>query len=139
MQFTPLPGEPALLLSIWDTRVSDYRSFVTNFNYTNNMKWDNPNYVNDDANPVVWVSYEDALKFCDWLTTDERKQRKLLTQSGLSTAGRTENGAGQWDFPMKRETPQKNAAKLFHRISMGGHGLRRQEPEISQLPATLTV
>jgi hypothetical protein len=78
MRFAPLPGTP-LLLSIWDTRVSDYRSFVTSANYTNNTKWTNPEYANVPTNPVVCVSYEDARRFCSWLTTNEQSKGLLAT------------------------------------------------------------
>ncbi|MGA3180981.1 MAG: bifunctional serine/threonine-protein kinase/formylglycine-generating enzyme family protein [Verrucomicrobiota bacterium] len=74
MRFAPLPGASALL-SIWDTRVSDYRSFVLSANYTNSMmKWTNAIYTNVEANPVVFVSYEDAKSFCSWLTASERSK-----------------------------------------------------------------
>jgi len=78
MRFAPLPGTPNLL-SIWDTRVMDYRAFVASANYTKNMGWTNATYANSEANPVVFVSYEDAVSFCLWLTTNAQSKGILKT------------------------------------------------------------
>jgi serine/threonine protein kinase len=76
MRFAPLAGTTALL-SIWETRVSDYKSFVASADDTNNLKWRNPEYANVDSNPVVFISFDNAVSFCAWLTTNEQSKGSL--------------------------------------------------------------
>ena len=67
MKFVPAPGT-AVLFSIWDTRVKDYKFFV---NATGRF-WKKPSFKQGPTHPAVNVSWEDAKAFCQWLTKKER-------------------------------------------------------------------
>ena len=81
------------LVSLTETRVAHYRQFVrsspglagaTNlYSLTVNGweqqggAWESPGFAQTDEYPVVGVSWEDAIKFCEWLTTAEHSDNRL--------------------------------------------------------------
>ena len=75
MVFAPLPGS-SLYFSIWETRVGDYGAFARE----TGIKWPKPRFSQTDDHPAVNVTWEDARKFCDWLTKHEQ-QKSLLSAS----------------------------------------------------------
>ncbi|MEP6668266.1 MAG: protein kinase [Chthoniobacter sp.] len=73
----PTAGQP-VLFSIWETRVQDYKAFVTE----TKRSWPVQSFVQDLSHPAVNVSWEDARAFCAWLTDREHNAGKLAaTQS----------------------------------------------------------
>jgi formylglycine-generating enzyme required for sulfatase activity len=79
-------------MSIWETRVRDFRSFVEDTGYdatkgvwslTSNVweqlgySWDSPRYPQTEDHPVSGVSWEDAMAFCRWLTDQERRRGSI--------------------------------------------------------------
>ncbi len=46
----------------------------------------------DDRHPVVYVSYLDAVKFCQWLSTRERRKFRLPTESEWEYAAKGNDG-----------------------------------------------
>ena len=82
MKFVPVPGT-SVLFSIWETRAQDYSAFarVNDVNPVWQMQ------VFDDGatapvsrepqHPVCGVSWEDAKRFCQWLTEKETTEGKL--------------------------------------------------------------
>jgi formylglycine-generating enzyme required for sulfatase activity len=94
-------------LAAWPVRVKDFAAFVqaTGHNATGDMltlgkddydwlpngkTWDSPGFAQTPNDPVVGVSYHDALAFCDWLTQLERS-------SGAIDAGHS------YDLPTDKE------------------------------------
>jgi formylglycine-generating enzyme required for sulfatase activity len=92
MKFAPVAGTQ-VLFSIWDTRVQDFEAFVgaTNYDATGGMwspggmwslgkdewkqlgaTWRKPGFSQGPTHPVVGVSWNDAKKFCEWLTGREQ-------------------------------------------------------------------
>lgn len=87
MKFVPVPGVPGLV-SIWETRVQDFSAYVSEFgrgpgenmlsmDSFGNWKqlghsWKNPEFEQNTNHPVVGISWNEAVTFCDWLTTRER-------------------------------------------------------------------
>lgn len=74
MKFRPLGILPGLL-SVWETRVKDYRAFATATGLpeaTGKADWNHPGFEQGTDHPVVWVSLADADRFCRWLTKHER-------------------------------------------------------------------
>jgi len=86
MKFVPVAGT-GVLFSVWDTRVQDFEAFVadTNYDATGGMTslgkdgweergatWRKPGFSQGPTHPVVGVSWNDAKKFCEWLTGREQ-------------------------------------------------------------------
>jgi curved DNA-binding protein CbpA len=72
MKFVPVQGMLALF-DIWDVRVQDYQAFASE----TQREWPQPGFRQGLTDPVVNVSWEDAVGFCEWLTERERKQGLL--------------------------------------------------------------
>ena len=67
MRFAPLGLD--LMVSVWETRVSDYALFVQETGYKSPRR---PDFAQGQDHPVVNVSRVDAEAFCKWLTERER-------------------------------------------------------------------
>jgi eukaryotic-like serine/threonine-protein kinase len=72
MKFVPVG--PDLMVSVWETRVRDYRIFIDE---TNALPPRDPGFPQDENHPVVNVSRDDAMAFCEWLTDRERKAERI--------------------------------------------------------------
>lgn len=75
MSFVPLNED--LMVSIWETRRSDYDVFIRESGHTPAAP---PPFEQGDHHPVVNVSRDDARAFCAWLTEKERASGRI-TQS----------------------------------------------------------
>ncbi len=75
MKFVRVPGKP-ILMSVWPTRVQDYHAYASVVPGVNDA-WRQPGFDQDSTHPVVKVSWEDARKFCRWLTGFERRAGRL--------------------------------------------------------------
>jgi Sulfatase-modifying factor enzyme 1 len=74
MKFVPVP-EVGVLFSIWETRVKDYQVFAE----ATKREWPKPDFKQTEEHPAVNVSWQDATVFCEWLTEQERKARRIST------------------------------------------------------------
>ncbi len=87
MKFNPVAGLDGVLFSVWETRVEDFEAFVADtrhdatsgmYSYKNGSwgqhgdTWRTPGFAQGPTHPVCGVSWEDAKKFCEWLTERER-------------------------------------------------------------------
>jgi formylglycine-generating enzyme required for sulfatase activity len=79
MKFVPVPivggptGGQRVLFSIWDTRVQDYEVFARE----TKREWPKADYPQGPTHPAVFVSWEDAKLFCEWLTTRDQAPGRL--------------------------------------------------------------
>jgi serine/threonine protein kinase len=72
MRFEPIGSD--LMASAFETRVMDYEKF------TNSAKYEHPQapeFKQDKNHPVVYVSRDDAMAFCKWLTEKEREEELI--------------------------------------------------------------
>ncbi len=78
MRFAPLRIGPDqdLMVSIWETRVQDYRTFVAESGHPPPPE---PDFPQDPDHPVVNVTRDDAIAFCKWLTRREIDQERITT------------------------------------------------------------
>jgi tRNA A-37 threonylcarbamoyl transferase component Bud32 len=82
MKFVPIgisTDKKPVLFSIWETRVKDYAAYAA-ANSGVDTSWNNPGFTQTDAHPVTCVSWEDADKFCKWITEKERASGKIGRQ-----------------------------------------------------------
>ena len=73
MTFRKVKGT-AVMFSIWETRVSDWKSWLA----ANGRVWTQwPAFPQDETHPVVNVTLQEALEFCEWLTGREHASGSL--------------------------------------------------------------
>jgi len=73
MRFAPVGN---VLFSVWVTRVRDFAAFANATGFSSTA-WKDPGFPQGPDHPVVYVSWEDAMSFCKWLTEQEQKQGLL--------------------------------------------------------------
>ncbi|CAN5910564.1 hypothetical protein BH11VER1_BH11VER1_13230 [soil metagenome] len=134
--FVEVPGTP-LMFSVWETRVSDYEAFLRESEYAWKHK---PHFPQTGDHPVVNVTLQDAIAFCDWLTRSERAAGvinnlqfyRLPTNNEWDTAvglnsGRKEDVAvtqkvlDQQSFPWGIEWPPPARAGNFNTLEISGN------------------
>ena len=67
------------------------------FNDVANTDWLNPGFAQTDDHPVVCVSWNDAVEFCQWLSKQEGKTYRLPTEAEWEYSCRA-GSRGRWSF-----------------------------------------
>ena len=163
MKFVSVPGT-RLLASIWETRVQDFAAFVeaTGYDTTEGMysigedgwkqrghTWKNPGFEQTVNHAVCGVSWTDAVKFCDWLTSTEREsgaigpndQYRLPTDVEWSTlVGSSKYPWGnQWPPPSGAGNYAGTEAGLTSSLENYQDGYARTAPVGSFNPTSLGI
>ncbi len=100
MRFVPI--EDDLMAAVWETRVRDYEGFVKGSG--GEVASAPPEFAQNDEHPVVNVSREEAMRFCEWLTRTERAKKliaanheyRLPTDLEWSMMAGLRGEAGEW-------------------------------------------
>lgn len=78
----------AFHIGVYAVTVRQFRSFVQATAYKTEaekageqMNWQQPGFASSDDHPVGWVSWHDAMAFCDWLSQKEGKKYGLPTEA----------------------------------------------------------
>ena len=69
--------------------------------------WNNPLIEQTDSHPVVWVSWNDATSFCQWLSKQEGETYRLPTEAEWEWACRA-GTIERWSSGNKKEDLQAN-------------------------------
>ncbi len=96
----------AFELAAFQTTNAEYSSFLQATQHPSPPNWDDPNF-NDPAQPVVAVSWFDAVAYCDWLTRALGKRFRLPTEAEWERAARggVEGEAFPWGNCAPKELP----------------------------------
>jgi sulfatase modifying factor 1 len=86
----------AFELAAFQTTNADYERFLQATSHPLPPHWEDPNFK-DSAQPVVAVSWFDAIAYCDWLSRTLGKQFRLPTEAEWERAAR--GGAEDEPFP----------------------------------------
>jgi formylglycine-generating enzyme required for sulfatase activity len=81
MRFVPVAGTK-VLFSVWETRVQDYELFAQE----TRRGRPKTSFQQEPTHPAVYVSWECAVAFCDWLTKKEGRRYRLPTDDEWSVA-----------------------------------------------------
>ncbi|MDF1739055.1 MAG: SUMF1/EgtB/PvdO family nonheme iron enzyme [Verrucomicrobiales bacterium] len=128
MAFVEVP-ETKVLFSIWETRVQDFRRFVND----TGSRWKPAGFAQGQTHPATMVSWEDATRFCRWLTKREAAagtlpegcRYRLPTSAEWSLAVGLKkpdandtmamvNGPSQTEFPWEDTWPPLEDAGNYH-------------------------
>src|SRR5207237_1435675 len=64
-----------------EVTVGQFRQFVNQSKYRIDDAWQNPGWEQTDDHPVVTVTWNNAVDFCNWLSKQEGKQYRLPTEA----------------------------------------------------------
>jgi len=67
-------------------------------------------YSDQDNQPVVYVSWEDAVKYCQWLSEKTGRQYRLPTEAEWEYAA---SGGGKREYPWGDEEPTPKRANYY--------------------------
>jgi len=97
MRFVPavVEGGGRVMFSVWQVRVKDYAAYAEAVVGVDGS-WKSPGITQAGSHPVVCVSWEDARRFCEWLTEKERREGRIGPgqRYRLSTDGEWSWGVG---------------------------------------------
>ena len=125
MKFVPVPGTK-VLFCVWLTRVRDFEQFANDSGHNpqdgfslakdgwknRGNSWKNPGFAQTGDHPVSLVSFDDANKFCDWLTRKELGSGKLEAgqKYRLPTDAEWSQAVGPAKYPWGVDSPPPSGA-----------------------------
>lgn len=119
----------ALLLAARQVTNADYKHFLQATGALPPPFWEDPNFAHPEQ-PVVAISWFEALKYCEWLSSTTRRKYRLPTEAEWERAAR--GGVDGNLFPWGDEPPQslpdygerwKTGPEPAARYAPNGYGL----------------
>jgi formylglycine-generating enzyme required for sulfatase activity len=88
---------------------------------TENASWRNPGFAQSDDDPVVAVSWQDAVEFCQWLARETGQPYRLPSEAEWEYAARAGNAGDQ---------PPDLAETGWQKVNSGGrtHAVAQKKP-----------
>lgn len=127
MKFVRVPGTDAYF-SVWETRRQDYRAYANSreFKYSSaypeDKQWEGAWGIGD-PHPVMNVSWDDARKFCEWLSAKERSMKAINSRSFYRLPHDWE-----WSVAVGLSEPSSGTPKDKHAQTPGVYPWGRQWP-----------
>ena len=118
-----------LLLAVRQVTNADYEHFLRATGALPPPFWEDPNFAHPEQ-PVVAISWFEALKYCEWLSSTTRRKYRLPTEAEWERAAR--GGVDGNLFPWGDEPPQslpdyderwKTGPEPVARYAPNGYGL----------------
>jgi len=94
----------AFELASFQTTNAEYARFLEDTRHPPPLLWDDPNFANPEQ-PVVAVSWFDAVAYCDWLSRALGKKYRLPTEAEWERAAR--GGVEGEDYPWGSIAPEE--------------------------------
>ena len=107
-------------------RNCDYAQFIAATGYEAAPEWNKPNF-DDPEQPVVSVSWFDAVAYCRWLTTETGRLYRLPSEAEWERAAR--GGVEGAAFPWGDDPPQTRP-NYAARWTFGPEPVGRYEPNV---------
>jgi formylglycine-generating enzyme required for sulfatase activity len=99
----------------------EYQAFVKETKHIPPQRWDRDQYPAERGDhPVVYVSWEDAVAFCNWLSQKTNKVYRLPTEAEWEKAARGEDGRiWSWGNEFGKENANTGEAKIGYTSPVG--------------------
>jgi formylglycine-generating enzyme required for sulfatase activity len=86
-------------LGAMEVTVGQFRQFVDEEGYqVGDGRWRNPGFDQTDRHPVVWVSWNNAVAFCKWLSKKEGEEYRLPTEAEWEYSCRAGKAGSRYCF-----------------------------------------
>src|SRR4029077_10970887 len=86
-------------LGATEVTVGQFRQFVDEEGYqVGDVRWRNPGFDQTDQHPVVWVSWNNAVDYCKWLSKKEGKEYRLPTEAEWEYSCRAGKAGSRYCF-----------------------------------------
>jgi formylglycine-generating enzyme required for sulfatase activity/uncharacterized membrane protein len=115
-------------LGATEVTVGQFRQFVEEEGYqVGDGRWRNPGFDQTDQHPVVWVSWNNAVDFCKWLSKKEGKEYRLPTEAEWEYSCRAGKAGSRYCFG--DDDAQLENYTWFNQNSRGGtHPVGKKKP-----------
>src|SRR5262249_5940693 len=101
-----------------EVTVGQFREFVTQRKYqVGDERWEKPGFDQGEDHPVVFVTWQNAVDFCTWLSEKESTKYRLPTEAEWEYSCRAGKGETKYCFGNEEAELAKYA---WYRVNSGG-------------------
>jgi eukaryotic-like serine/threonine-protein kinase len=115
-------------LGATEVTVGQFRQFVDEEAYqVGDGRWRNPGFDQTDQHPVVFVSWNNAVDFCKWLSKKEGKEYRLPTEAEWEYSCRAGKAGSRYGFG-DDDAQLKDYAWFYQNSGGGTHPVGKKKP-----------